>query len=74
MPVSELVNIKLPALASGTIADLVIHDMTGRVILTKELTADVQTLRADLSELQTGIYHLSIEVNSKRYSKKIIVK
>nr|NQU92741.1 T9SS type A sorting domain-containing protein [Bacteroidota bacterium] len=53
--------------------DLVIHDITGRIVLNQHLNGhSEQTI--DVSGLAPGVYHLAIDSPRHRYIKKLVIQ
>lgn len=69
-PTNKILNIK--NLSKHSVSNIQISDLSGRTIL-EELI--LNNSRIDISNLQNGLYLITIELdNNKKYSKKFIVK
>jgi hypothetical protein len=73
-PVADLLNISLPGEA-GQMANVVILDSKGQVMLTQEIQATGSDIDAtiDMQQFASGLYLLNVEVEGKVYSEKVQV-
>lgn len=69
-PASESLSVLLPA-AYNDETEMIIFDMTGRVMMNKKLSAS-GTQYVDISPLPSGIYNLIVRDNSNIHSTRII--
>ena len=66
-PTSSIIHINLEEFSK---TNLTIYDISGNMVLMKQLTRKNSTL--DITELEIGIYMLKIEMNNKIYSRRIV--
>ncbi|MBZ9788460.1 T9SS type A sorting domain-containing protein, partial [Psychroflexus sp. CAK57W] len=73
-PASEILNIQLPDF-SGQNAKLQLMDMAGRLIFTESVNVENGRISTrKIENLGSGVYLINIEVDDKKYTKKIIIK
>ncbi len=66
-PTSSIIHINVEEFSK---IKLTLYDISGNVILMKQLTRKSSTL--DITELEKGIYMLKLELNNKIYAKRIV--
>ena len=75
IPSSQFVNVsfEIPTLQTALV---MIHDISGRLLLKKEIQATQGTneMQLDISDFSTGIYTLSISSENERIVEKIVKK
>lgn len=70
-PSNGIINLRLPEFSrSGSIR---IVDITGRVVYSNTL-ASTANQQLNLSHLSNGVYIVSVELDNKQFTKKIIIK
>lgn len=67
-------TIKNLDLSSGTIADIVVFDINGRMVSSTLGYAKNNSLQFDISALNPGLYFITITTESKKFHSKIIKK
>ncbi|MDX1277200.1 T9SS type A sorting domain-containing protein [Oceanihabitans sediminis] len=69
-PVTDVVNIKLSG-QNTTLATLQLHDILGRMLVNKKIENE-SSASLNISSYPTGVYLLTMDVNGKKVTKKII--
>jgi type IX secretion system substrate protein len=75
-PASEVVNIKFSA-EEITMASLSVYDITGRMV--KEMNLEnlafgINNIELDVTTIQTGTYIVTLNLNSKVYTHKLMIQ
>jgi photosystem II stability/assembly factor-like uncharacterized protein len=56
------------------IRELTIVDISGKTVIKEELTKAIYTQTVDISALERGMYFVLLQVDSKRFTQKLIVR
>ncbi len=74
-PASNNVNVVLNS-TKATTANINVYNMVGQTVaqFEKNIVSGNNTMKLDISSFNTGIYFLSVNVDGKNYSQKLIVK
>lgn len=75
-PSSDHATVTIQSDKAGETADVLMHDMTGRLVYqtSKTLSASKNNIGIDVSALSDGIYTLSINVEGRSDTQKLVVK
>ena len=74
-PATETVSLAYALPISSNTATLVLHDLTGRRVLTQSLTGRTGTAQLTVAALPSGLYLATLEINGQAYgsSRKLAV-
>jgi hypothetical protein len=71
-PTSGTLNILLKG--EGTIAGLVLSDVSGKTVLSRQTNDQAQSAELDLRALPDGVYLLQVRTDERTYTQKILVQ
>lgn len=71
-PTTDLINVELGTAASTI--DIFIYDVTGKQMRIDQVNSSAGVHQLDLSELNSGLYFLTLITESQKYTHKILVK
>ena len=72
-PFSDVLNFEFTTTVSGPVT-LSVFDGAGRLVLVKEVEASENATSAELANLQSGIYHLTLDANQQTFYTTVIRK
>jgi hypothetical protein len=75
-PSNDHATVSIQSDKAGETADILMHDMTGRLVYqtSKTLSASKNNIGIDVSALSDGIYTLSVNVEGRSDTQKLVVK
>ena len=72
-PTSRMLNVDMKDY-SDELANIMLVDMLGRVILRDRTYKNIQIFTRELPDLSSGIYNLVIEQNGERLNYKVVIE
>ena len=71
-PVNEKLNIRIPDAIADKKFSIQLSDITGRILMQKEFENQTSTLQYNVSNLNSGIYFLSISCDGNEIVRKVV--